>query len=72
MTEDEDTEEEDDDETWIQYLIRATGIAEQAAQKAGVKDWVREQRRRKWHWAGHVARRWDGKCSHTLLEWQPT
>ena len=28
-------------------------------------------RRRKWKWAGHVARRTDGRWSAKILEWRP-
>lgn len=34
-------------------------------------DWVIEQRRRKWRWVGHVARRKDGRWSNWLLTWIP-
>ena len=46
-------------------------MAADAARKAGVVDWVEEQRRRKWRWAGHVARREDGRWSRRLLDWEP-
>ena len=36
-----------------------------------VADWVEEQRRRKWRWAGHVARRDDGRWSKMMLDWVP-
>ena len=35
-------------------------------------DWVTEQRRRKWKWAGHVARRTDGRWSTRVLHWLPS
>ena len=41
------------------------------SKKAGVVDWVEEQRRRKWRWAGHVVRREDGRWSKRLLTWEP-
>eukprot|EP00973_Karenia_brevis_P022087 3037431-Karenia_brevis.AAC.1 len=52
-------------------MIRATGIAEHMARKAKVSDWIRRQRESKWSWAGHVARRQDGRWSHTILDWTP-
>ena len=36
-----------------------------------VVDWVEEQRRRKWRWAGHIARRTDGRWTKWMLSWQP-
>ncbi len=30
-----------------------------------------EQRRRKWRWAGHVARRDDGRWTRWMLGWEP-
>ena len=36
-----------------------------------VKDWIDEQKRRKWRWAGHVARRKDGRWTTSLLDWIP-
>eukprot|EP00973_Karenia_brevis_P010521 1427247-Karenia_brevis.AAC.1 len=44
---------EDNLESWLDWLRRATGIAEGLASKHGVSDWVEEQRRRKWRLAGH-------------------
>ena len=54
-------EPELEEESYLEWLKRATGIAEHVAVKAGVEDWVKQQRRRKWSWAGHVARRTDGR-----------
>ena len=34
-------------------------------------DWVTEQRSRKWSWAGHVARRNDGRWTQAVLDWRP-
>ena len=72
--EEEEEEEKDGDEeveTWQEWIKRATNLAAEAAKKAGVVDWVEEQRRRKWRWAGHVARREDGRWSRRLLDWEP-
>ena len=40
-------------------------------QRANVVDWVEEQRRRKRRWAGHVARRDDGRWTARMLDWAP-
>ena len=65
--------EETQVETWVEWIQRATGKAVHEARKANVADWVEEQRKRKWRWAGHVIRRADGRwskevcCGHQLL-----
>ena len=40
-------------------------------EKAKVPDWVQEQRRRKWRWAGHVVRRRDMRWSTRMVFWEP-
>ena len=72
--EEEEEEEEEDEETtesWTEWIQRVTTLAVDAARKAGVVDWVEEQRRREWRWAGHVSRRDDGRWSRRLLDWEP-
>ena len=59
-------------ESWVQYIVRATRIAESAMKRVNVTDWVTEQRLRKWRWAGHVARRTDNRWGVRLLYWRPT
>ena len=58
-------------EPWMEWIQRVTGIAEHEARKAKVPDWVEEQRRRKWRWAGHLMRRSDGRWSTKILQWAP-
>ena len=73
------TEEEDEEkdpfqgtaETWVEWIRRASHIAEEHLQKAGIEDWVVGQRRRKHQWAGHVARRTDGRWASRILDWIP-
>ena len=68
-------EEEDDEkqlmEPWLDFIRRTTHSAVEAAEAAKVKDWILLQRERKWRWAGHVARRTDGRWTKKLLEWKP-
>ena len=71
VEDEEDVEEEEETESWADWIKRATNVAAEAAKRAGVVDWVEEQRRRKWQWAGHIARRDDGRWSKRLLEWEP-
>ena len=55
----------------MEWVSRATRIAEEHMRKAGVDDWVAAQRKRKWDYAGQVARREDGRWSTKLLAWEP-
>ena len=60
-----------DTESWVDWIRRATGIAEQHSRRARVSDWVEAQRSRKWTFAGHVARRDDNRWGTRLLKWLP-
>ena len=59
------------EETWVEWIQRATYIAEVAAAKVKVTDWVGGQRKRKWGLAGHTMRREDGRWSRAVLDWRP-
>ena len=61
----------DEGETWVDWIIRTMQVAIAAMQKAKVVDWVHEARRRKWMWAGHVARRTDGRWTRRMMDWRP-
>ena len=69
------TENDEEDiqvgESWAEWISRSTSIAEAAQKKAGIKDWVVEHRRRLWRFAGHTARRTDGRWNAKLLTWTP-
>ena len=54
-------------ENWVDYIKRTTGIADECLKHARLEDWVAGQRRRKWRWAGHTARRHDGRWSNKIL-----
>ena len=54
-------------ENWIDYIKRTTGLADDCLKQARLEDWVAGQRRRKWRWAGHTARRHDGRWSNKVL-----
>ena len=64
-------EEKKEEETWVEWMIRTAEVAACAMQKAKIPDWVQEQRRRKWRWAGHVVRRRDLRWSTRILFWAP-
>ena len=59
-------------ETWTEWIQRATRIAEAQLEGAGIEDWLTLQRRRLYRWAGHAARRTDGRWSHRVLDWVPS
>ena len=58
-------------EPWVDFIIRATEEAKLRMEDAKVEDWVVTQRRRKWRWAGHAARRKDNRWTHRILDWRP-
>jgi len=76
IEEEENQEEEEEDrkeeETWVQWMIRTAHVAATAMEKAKVPDWVQEQKRRKWRWAGHASRREDMRWSYRMIGWVPT
>ena len=59
------------DEEWVDYMKRATANAEHCATQRGARDWVQQQRFRKWKFAGKTARRDDHRWSQRLLQWTP-
>ena len=72
--EEEEQEEAEEDrllEDWVSWIQRATHIAEEQMAKANITDWVREQRRRYWDFAGRMARCTDSRWSHVILNWIP-
>lgn len=70
------TESSEDDklneETWVDWIKRSTGIVQSQLEKASISDWIIGQRVRKWRLAGHTARRSDGRWSTAVLTWQPS
>ena len=58
-------------EPWVDWIRRATGLAELHLHKAGAEDWTGEHKRRKWRCAGHLARRDDDRWSKKSLDWTP-
>ena len=69
---DESEDSELDLETWAQWILRTSGIVEGQLRKTGLDDWCTAIRRKKWRWAGYLARREDGSWSTKLLDRQPT
>ena len=58
-------------ESWVEWIQRTAHVAEKALHKAGIDDWVKAQRRNKFRWAGHAARRTDQRWSHQVLDCFP-
>jgi hypothetical protein len=66
--------EEDEDtilEPWVDWIKRATRVAEVQAELAGIPDWATERIRRKYRMAGHFSRRDDGRWATKVLYWIP-
>ena len=64
--------ESDKLENSVDWIRRVTEEALAAMRRAGVPDWVEEQHRRKWRWAGHICRRTDERWTQQVLLWTPT
>ena len=67
-SQEETREEEVEPESFVEWRRRTTAEAESVMNKLHLADWVHEQRRRTFRWAGHVARREDGRLSTTVLD----
>ena len=59
------------EETWVEYIRRATESAEARFHDCGYESWVEASRRKKWRFAGKVAQTSDGRWSKRLLSWKP-
>ena len=47
-------------------------MAERELQKAGIEEWTKQQKRRYWKWAGHVARMTDDRWTVRVWIWNPS
>lgn len=68
--EESNVEEEMSHEIWVDRLKRTTGLVEDQLRKNSLDDWCTAVQRKKWRWAGHMARRDDGRWSTRLLGWE--
>ena len=59
------------DESWVEYIRRATQDAENCASKHGLHDWIQQYTYRKWGFAGKVATGSEDKWSRKLLDLRP-
>ena len=58
-------------EDWVSWIKRTTDYAEQQLAKAQITDWVTEQRKRYWQFAGKMARHSDNRWSNLVLTRTP-
>ena len=58
-------------ETWVEYVQRSAHEVDEIAERHDMKNWVAESRRRKWRFAGQLARRTDKRWSSLLVAWVP-
>ena len=53
------------------YMKRSAEQLEAMALRFGIEDWVKAYRRRKYRFAGKVARQTDGRWSQVIVHWTP-
>jgi len=66
---DDDEAKEEDLETWVEWMKRSTRYVEEQLGKIRCDDWVSAYRRRKWRWAGQVARTQDNRWTLQVAVW---
>ena len=59
------------EESWVEFIQRTTHRSEDLAKQHKLEDWVELQRRRKWEFAGKVARLPRERWCLRLLGWRP-
>ena len=59
-------------ETWVEWMQRTTGWAEDELKKLKIEDWMTQQKRAHWRWAGHITRLTDDRWTARALMWSPT
>jgi hypothetical protein len=61
----------DNAESFISWMSSTTADKIKGfIEEAKLKDWIVEQRKRKWEWAGHCARRDDNRWTRRMLDFQ--
>ena len=56
-------------EEWVEWMIRTAQECENVMKEHGVPNFVEEVHRRKFRWAGVVARRVDNRWTKEVLTW---
>ena len=59
-------------EDFVSWIKRTTGAVEAELQSAQIEDWVVQQRRAYWRWAGHITRRTDHRWTTRVWNWIPS
>ena len=58
------------EEDWVDWIQRTTRKALQWASRAGIHSWTDRHFKRKWAWAGHVARASSMRWLHRVSMWR--
>lgn len=58
-------------EDYVEWIQEATEKTDRLMRQFNAQDWLEEQRRRKWKWAGKVAGRSDERWTHEIAKWDP-
>lgn len=61
----------DAEEPWVDYMVRSARRVDYLCGSVRMEEWSKSYRRRKWTWAGALARRQDHRWSRLILDWQP-
>ena len=59
------------EETWVDYIQRATHKAETVMVEHGSTDWNTHRKLHKWKYAGKTAAQTDERWNTLLLDWKP-
>ena len=62
----------DDLEPWVDFIKRATHIAETTISKQNIPLWTTAYLRRKWRWAQRLTTLPDDRWCRLITNWQPT
>ena len=57
-------------ESFVTWITFTTSTIKGYVGRGNLIDWVSEQKKRKWKWAGHCARRNDNRWTKRLLDFQ--
>ena len=62
---------EEEPENWVDYVKRSARKVDTLAEQMEMEGWIATSRRRKWKFAGELARKQDNRWSNLLLNWKP-
>eukprot|EP00973_Karenia_brevis_P009221 1250179-Karenia_brevis.AAC.1 len=63
--------EEEFMEPWVDFIKRATHLAEAALDKCGISEWTMVYAKRKWRWAHRVQNQDTNQWPRLALHWDP-